>query len=65
MFIPRKYVYTTTARAYYIDGWRDGFEGRTNAYLDLAAAVELALRHGRAVLKAYEDGYKTGEAARE
>jgi ribosome modulation factor len=65
MFIPRKYEYTTTARDYYIDGWRDGFEGRPVAYSDPAAAVTLVLDKGRAVLQAYTDGYKAGQAARE
>jgi hypothetical protein len=62
MFIPRKYEYTTIARAYYIDGWRDGVEGQPVAYSDPAAAVALVIDKGQAALQAYEDGYKAGQA---
>jgi len=64
MFIPHKYEHTTTARRYFLEGWQDGAEELPNIAHGTPEAIQLIIDNGLAVLQAYDDGYKAGQAAR-
>jgi hypothetical protein len=63
MDIPQNYARTRIGRRYYGEGWSDGISGKERRYSDFQTCLDLTEQKGQTALRAYEDGYKAGQAA--